>query len=77
MNTQIDCDFVVATTSDDMTASYVPVCFDQYLCNARMQHAGARADTKNKIHSDYDLPTSFIFLRNLDIKHFYTPLVQH
>jgi len=55
MDTQRDVD-LVATTSDDMTASFVPASFDDYLVHARMQHAGARQDTKQKLQSDYDVP---------------------
>lgn len=55
MNTQKDCDLVVVLTSDDMTASFVPSCFDDYLAHKKMGHIGARRNTNSKLQSDYDL----------------------
>jgi hypothetical protein len=56
MDSQTDFDLGTAVASDDMTASYVPACFDDYLVRKKMSHTGARPDTKSKAHSDYDWP---------------------
>ena len=57
MENQPDVDLVLAVDSKDMTDSYVPVSFDDYLAHKKMSHIGCRPDTKLKAHSDYDLPT--------------------
>ena len=56
MDTQQNFDLVVSLSSDDMTASFVPACFDDYLVLKKMSHTGSRPDTNSKLQSDYDLP---------------------
>jgi hypothetical protein len=56
MDTQQNFDLVVSLSSDDMTASFVPACFDDYLVCVRMRQTGSRPDTNSKLQSDYDLP---------------------
>ena len=56
MDTQQNFDLVMSLSSDDMTCSYVPDSFDDYLVHKKMSHIGSRPDTKSKTHSDYDLP---------------------
>jgi hypothetical protein len=57
MDKQADFDFGIDVSSDDMTASFVPACFDDYLVCVRMRQTGSRPDTNSKLQSDYDLPT--------------------
>jgi hypothetical protein len=56
MYTQHDFDLDTAVSSDDMTASFVPTSFDDYLVHRKMSHTGSRPDTKSKLQSDYGLP---------------------
>jgi hypothetical protein len=56
MDKQADFDFGIDVSSDDMTASFVPACFDDYLVLKKMSHTGSRPDTNSKLQSDYDLP---------------------
>ena len=53
---QPDFDLGSAVAIDDMTVSFVPACFDDYLVLKKMSHTGSRPDTKSKAQSDYDLP---------------------
>jgi hypothetical protein len=53
MDTQQNFDLVVSLSSDDMTASFVPACFDDYLVLKKMSHTGSRPDTKSKMQSSY------------------------
>lgn len=46
----------ISLSTDDMTASFVPVCFDDYLVLKKISHTGSRPDTNSKLQSDYDLP---------------------
>ena len=56
MDVQRDFEPVIPLTHEDITASYVPASFDEYLVNTRMRHTGSRPDTKSKPQSAYDEP---------------------
>ena len=56
MYNQPDFDLGSPVASEDMTASYIPFSFDDYLVHKKTSHIGSRPDTKLKTHSDYDLP---------------------
>lgn len=51
MNVQSDFELDVFVSTDDMTVSYLPVCFDDFLVLARLRHRRPRTRTKCKIHS--------------------------
>ena len=70
MDIQPEFDLDTTVSSDDMSATYLPASFDDYLVQAKMHHVGSRPDTKSKLQSDYDEPQAdtIYFLRNLHIK---------
>lgn len=51
MDMQQDFDLDTTVSSDDMTASYLPAFFDDFLVLARLRHRRPRTKTKCKIHS--------------------------
>ena len=53
-NMQQDFEPAASLSHSDMTASYVPACFDDYLVHARMRHHGSRPNTNLKLQSAYD-----------------------
>ena len=53
-NMQQDFEPAASLSHSDMTASYVPACFDDYLVHARMRHHGSRPNTNFKLQSDYN-----------------------
>ena len=56
MDIQPEFDLDTTVSSDEMSATYLPASFDDYLVCVKMRHTGSRPDTKSKAHSDYDLP---------------------
>ena len=46
---QQDFDLVISLSVDDITASFVPASFDDYLVHAKMRHCGSRPNTNSKL----------------------------
>ena len=62
MDIQPEFDLDTTVSSDEMSATYLPASFDDYLVQAKMRHAGSRPDTKSKQQSNYDLlPADVIY----------------
>jgi len=53
-NMQRDFESATSLSCSDMTASFVPASFDDYLVHAKMGHHGSRPNTNLKLQSDYD-----------------------
>ena len=51
---QQDFDLAIPFSADDITASFVHACFDDYLVHAKMRHCGSRPNTNSKLQSAYD-----------------------
>ena len=70
MDIQPEFDLDTTVSSDEMSATYLPASFDDYLVKAKMRHVGSRPDTKSKLQSEYDEPQAgdIYYFRNLHIK---------
>ena len=53
-NMQREFEPATSLSYSDMTASYVPLCYDDYLVHARMRHRGSRPNTNLKLQSAYE-----------------------